>query len=182
MTESDLIIGCKNNDPKSQEQLYNRYAPKMLSVCRRYVSDLSIAQDLLQEGFIKVFSKICTYSGEGLFAGWMRRVFVTTSLEYLRKNDVLKDSTTIDENSADEINPSVLSTLTTADLLHCIDRLPVGYRTVFNLYVMEGYSHAEIDTQLQIQEKTSQSQLVRARKLLQKDVLTIIGQDYGQTR
>ncbi len=176
MNELDFIFGCKENDPKSQRLLFEKYAPRMLSICRRYVTDFETAQDLLQEGFIKVFTKIETYSGEGSFAGWMQRIFVTTSLEYLRRNNMMKDRISIDEceNIEDEIHPSVLSKLTTDDLLECIRQLPSGYRTVFNLYAIEGYSHSEIAKMLSISESSSQSQLVRARKILQRNVQCVI--------
>lgn len=158
------------------------YAPKMLGVCRRYVDDIETSQDLLQEGFVKVFGKIDTYKGEGVFAGWIRRIFVNTSLEYLRKNSSMKFSVAIEEckNIEDEFNTSVLSELTTEDLLNCVAQLPIGYRTVFNLYAIEGYSHNEIAEMLNIKESSSQSQLTRARKILQSHVQSIIGQEYAK--
>lgn len=180
MNEEKLIEECRKGNPQAQRSLYTLYAPKMMSVCYRYVNNKEIAQDILQDSFVKVFTKIDTYTGQGAFAGWVRRIFVTTSLEYLRKNDLMKFSVAIDEysNIPDEDNVSAMSQLTVDELLNCIAKLPPGYRTVFNLYAIEGYSHNEIANLLNIKEKTSQSQLLRARKILQKEVETIMGYEY----
>ena len=136
----------------------------------------------MQEGFIKVFAKIGTYKGEGSFAGWIRKIFVNTSLEYLRKNSCVKFYIPVDEcvNLEDDFNVSALSKLNTDDLLACIEELPVGYRTVFNLYAIEGYSHTEISEILNIKESTSQSQLMRAKRILQKNVQSLIGKEYAR--
>lgn len=176
MSEKELIEGCIKGNPKSQRSLYTIYAPKMLGVCYRYVNNREIAQDILQEGFIKVFSKINSYSGQGVFAGWLRKIFVTSALEYLRKNDLMRFSVSIEEyeNITDEVNTSALSQLSAEELMTCVTKLPPGYRTVFNLYAIEGYSHSEIANILNIKENTSQSQLLRARKLLQKNVHAIM--------
>lgn len=180
--ESDIIAGCKKRDPKAQHMLYSMYASKMLGICKRYACDTEIAQDLLQEGFIKVFAKIGTYKGEGSFAGWIRKIFVNTSLEYLRKNSCMKFYIPVDEciNLEDDFNVSALSKLNTDDLLACIECLPVGYRTIFNLYAIEGYSHTEIAEILNIKESTSQSQLMRAKRILQKNVQLLIGKEYAR--
>lgn len=184
MNDLELIAGCKRRDRKAQRELYTVYAPGMMSVCHRYVNDPATAQDLLQDGFVKVFTKIDTYSGEGSFAGWVRRIFVTTSLEYLRNNGFLKSSVPIEESGPveDDVNISIMSQLTAKELLACIASLPAGYRTVFNLYAIEGYSHNEIAEMLNIKESSSQSQLARARRILQKNVQSIIGQDYAKQR
>jgi RNA polymerase sigma factor (sigma-70 family) len=182
MNEQELIEGCKRKYPLSQRMLYNAYAPKMMSICCRYVSDKDIAKDILQDGFVKVFTKIGTYSGEGSFAGWVKRIFVTTSLEYLRKNDSMKLVVSLDEyeNIEDEINASVFSQLSADDLLSFIAKLPTGCRTVFNLYAIEGYSHSEIAKMLKIKENSSQSQLLRARRILQNNLKSIIGKEYAK--
>ncbi len=179
--EQSLINGCLKGDPKAQRLLYITYAPVMLGVCRRYVNDPDTAQDLLQEGFIKLFTHIGSYKGEGSLGGWMRRIFVTTSLEYLRQNDIARLSIPIEDcpGVEDDINPSVLSKLSADELYDCIAHLPAGYGTIFNLYVVEGYSHSEIADMLNIKESTSQSQLTRARKILQKMILSITGQKYA---
>ena len=177
MSEAELIERCKRRDPNAQRLLYEQFANKMLSVCVRYVSDLNVAEDMLQEGFIKIFDKIGSFRSEGSFAGWIRRIFVTTCLEYIRKNDPLKHNTDIEEYGyiEDKVNESVVSRMSADDLMSCIKRLPAGYRTVFNLYVIEGYSHNEIAKMMNIRESSSQSQLVRARRILQKEVTNLMG-------
>jgi RNA polymerase sigma factor (sigma-70 family) len=174
--EQRLIAGCKNAEPWAQRQVYELYASAMLSVCVRYVNDKETARDLLQDGFIKIFMKIDTYSGIGSFAGWMRRIFVTTALEYLRQNDALKQSESIDnyEYSIENADISILEKISADDLMQCVTELPNGYRTVFNLYAIEGYSHTEIANILTISENTSRSQFMRARKLLQQKVQSLI--------
>jgi RNA polymerase sigma factor (sigma-70 family) len=187
MSEQELIVNCKLRLPSAQQALYSLYAPKMLSVCRRYVTDPEIAKDVMQEGFVKVFTKINSYTGDGCFSGWIRRIFVTTSLMYLRKKSSVAYSVSIDEcenlvdvvAEGDEVTESSLNRLTADDLLRCIAKLPAGYRTVFNLYAIEGYSHGEIAKMLHIKESTSQSQLVRARKILQNSIKSMIGQAYA---
>ena len=126
----------------------------------------------MQDGFIKVFTKIDSYSGTGVFAGWVRRIFVTTALEYLRHNDVLKQSGSIDDLEIHVVHTdvSVVEQLSAEDLMRLISELPDGYRTVFNLYAIEGYSHAEIAEILGINDVTSRTQFMRARKILQKQV------------
>lgn len=170
--EQEIIVGCKRGEAWARKQLYEQFAPAMLSVCTRYAGNRETARDLLQDGFIKVYTKINTYSGSGSFAGWLRRIFVTTALEFLRHNDVIKQSVNIDECSeiADEIGHSAVEKLSADDLLKCIAELPDGYRTIFNLYAIEGYTHAEIAEMLHIQESSSRSQFGRARLLLQKNI------------
>jgi len=175
--EEQLIAGCKEGKPWAQKKLFEQYASVMLSVCVRYVPNRETARDILQDGFIKIFTKIDTYSGVGSFGGWIRRIFVTTALEYLRQNDALKQSTRIEEymNTIVDEEVTVLDKISSDDLMDCISRLPVGYRTVFNLYAIEGYSHTEIAEMLDISESTSRSQFMRARNILQKNVKFIIG-------
>lgn len=170
--EQELITACRQGKAWAQRKVYEQYAPSMMSVCFRYVNDRETARDLLQDGFIKVFSKIDSYSGSGAFGGWVRRIFVTTSLEYLRQHDALKQSDNLEEigHSIENEDETALQKLSAADLMQCIGQLPEGYRVVFNMYAIEGYSHAEIADILQITEATSRSQLMRARKLLQKAV------------
>lgn len=170
--EYTIIKACREGQSWAQRALYDQYAPSMLAICMRYVPDRETAKDLLQEGFIKVFTKIDSYAGSGAFGGWVRRVFVTTALEYLRHNDVLKESGNIDDMNVHAISTghSVVDELTAQELMDCVTRLPDGYRTVFNLYVIEGYSHSEIAEMLNINEVTSRTQFMRARKILQKEI------------
>jgi RNA polymerase sigma-70 factor (ECF subfamily) len=146
------------------------------------VTDRETAKDILQDGFIKLYTKIDTYSGTGSFAGWTRRIFVTTALEYLRQHDALKQSAPIEEygNLIEDHDATVLDKLSADDLMDCVAKLPDGYRAVFNLYAIEGYSHNEIAGMLDISESTSRSQFMRARKILQKEVQNIIGQEHAK--
>ena len=180
--EEQLIAGCKEGKPWAQKEIFERYSGVMLSVCVRYVTDRETARDILQDGFIKLYTKIDTFSGSGSFAGWVRRIFVTTSLEYLRQNDALKLRASIEEygNSIPDNDATVLDKISADDLMECIAKLPDGYRTVFNLYAIEGYSHPEIAEMLGINESTSRSQFMRARKILQTNVHSLIGQDHAR--
>ena len=173
--EQRLIAGCKNAEPWARKQVYELYASAMLSICVRYVTDREVARDLLQDGFIKIFTKVETFSETGSFAGWIRRIFVTTALEYLRQKDALKQSSNIEEfeNYFENEDVTVLDKISADDLLECVTKLSDGYRTVFNLYAIEGYSHAEIANLLNISENTSRSQFMRARMILQKNVLSL---------
>ncbi len=170
--EQRLITGCRKGETWAQKQVYELYASAMFSVCVRYVNDRETARDLLQDGFIKIFTKADTYSGSGSFAGWIRRIFVTTSLEYLRQNKALMESASLDESSysIEDEDISVLDKISADDLMNCVSNLSPGYRTVFNLYALEGYSHTEIAGMLNISENTSRSQFMRARKILQTRV------------
>ncbi|MDD3320160.1 MAG: sigma-70 family RNA polymerase sigma factor [Paludibacter sp.] len=174
--EQQLIAGCRDGKPKAQKAIYELYAPAMMSVCYRYVNDMETAKDLLQDGFIKLFTKIDSFSGTGAFGGWVRRIFVTTSLEFLRQTNALKLSTSIDEFEyfIENEDVSTLDKISADDIMKCISQLSDGYRTVFNLYAIEGYSHAEIAEMLNINEVTSRSQFMRARKILQKSVQELV--------
>ena len=180
--EEQLIAGCKEGKPWAQKEIFERYSGVMLSVCVRYVTERETARDILQDGFIKLYTKIDTFSGSGSFSGWIRRIFVTTSLEYLRQNDALKLRASIEEygNSIPDNDATILDKISADDLMECISKLPDGYRTVFNLYAIEGYSHPEIAEMLGINESTSRSQFMRARKILQKNVHSLIGQDHAK--
>jgi len=173
--EQELIAGCKDGKQWAQKAVYEQYAQIMLSVCYRYVNDRETARDLLQDGFIKLFTKINSYSGLGAFAGWVRRIFVTTALEYLRQTNALKLSSSIDEydHYIEDDDVPIIDKISADDLMKCVGELPNGYRTVFNLYAIEGYSHQEIANILSISENTSRTQFMRARKLLQKNVKSL---------
>ncbi len=167
--ELNLIRRCKEGDRLAQKELYEKLSPKMFALCIRYMGDRMTAEDILQEGFITLFAKLDTFSGDGSFEGWCRRIFVNTALMSLRKNDLLKDSDDID--TAWEVSsesPSPVQNLGYAELMTLVSSLPNGYRAIFNMYVIEGYSHKEIAQILGITEVTSRSQLQRARVMLQK--------------
>ena len=167
--EQLLIAGCKHNEMWARKKLYEQYAPAMMGVCIRYTGDRETARDILQEGFIKVFTKIDSYLGTGSFEGWMRRIFVTTALEYLRKDWSNRFFDEYDEK-IESSGTSALEKISADELLACIAKLPHGFRTIFNLYAIEGYSHSEIAEILKIKEGTSRSQFARARQLLQKNI------------
>jgi len=170
MEEKQLIEGCVRGEMQSQKKMYEQYAPAMMSVCMRYVCNRETARDLLQDGFIKLFAKIHSYSGKGSFNGWMRKIFVTTILEHFRRKDVLRYSVDIDkvDYQSDDDEVSHFDSFTEADLLKLIATLPNGYRTVFNMYAIEKFSHSEIAKELKISENTSRTQYMKAKKLLRK--------------
>ncbi|MDR2496348.1 MAG: sigma-70 family RNA polymerase sigma factor [Tannerellaceae bacterium] len=171
MNEQQLIDGCKRNDRLAQKELYDKYSRKMMGVCLRYVSDRETARDILQEGFVKLFTNVDSYLQEGPFEAWMRKVFVNSALEYLRKMDILKEAISLDQApEASSSFHSVLTELSAQELLAMVQELPAGFRTVFNLFAIEGYSHKEIGEMLGITESTSRSQYTRARQLLQKKI------------
>jgi len=171
ITESDLIEGCIKGDRRMQEELYRRFAPKMYAVCLRYSNNSEDAQDLLQEGFIKVYRNLHRFRAEGSFEGWIRRVFVNTSIEHFRKKSAkLSMVSEKEESTIEDTDISALESMAEKDIINIIQELSPGYRTVFNLYVVEGYSHKEIGDLLGISEGTSKSQLARAKAVLQKKV------------
>ncbi|MCD8208084.1 MAG: sigma-70 family RNA polymerase sigma factor [Bacteroidales bacterium] len=166
--ESKLIELCKEGNRIAQKAVYDRLAPKMFPVCIRYVGDRGVAEDMLQDGFVTLFSKLDTYKGDGSFEGWARRIFVNTCLMYLRKKDALKMSEDIDlaRNISSGWSDQVQN-IGYKELMKLITSMPNGFRTVFNLYVLEGFSHKEIAEMLGITEVTSRTQLSRARLWLQ---------------
>jgi len=170
LLDSDLIKGCISGDRRMQELLYKKFSPKMYAICLRYAGNSDDAQDLLQEGFIKVFKNLEKFRSEGSFEGWMRRVFVNTSIEHFRRKVNLNSITENEEKGIEDSTWNVLDSLAEKDIIQLIQDLSPGYRTVFNLYVLEGYSHKEIGDILGINEGTSKSQLARAKMILQKKV------------
>jgi RNA polymerase sigma-70 factor (ECF subfamily) len=173
ITEDQLIAGCRKGDPKAQKMLYERLAPKMLGVCFRYVQDREEAEHVMIGGMVKVFHKIDQYKGEGVFEGWIRRIMVNESLMYLRKHQSMSLEVDIEHADRAPDLDTIGQLLEIEDLMRMIKQLPIGYRTVFNLYAIEGYNHAEIGKMLGINENTSKSQLSRARKLLQNKLNTL---------
>lgn len=162
-----------------QEELYSRFSPRMYAVCLRYAGNSEEAEDILQEGFIKVFKKMDSFRSEGSFEGWMRRIFVNTAIEHFRRKRYLMPVTEKEENSIEGKYPSVLDDLGAKDILALVQELSPGYRTVFNMYVVEGYTHREIADMLGISEGTSKSQLSRAKAILQDMVRTFIDKQRG---
>jgi RNA polymerase sigma factor (sigma-70 family) len=146
----------------------------MYGVCLRYAGNAEEAEDILQEGFIKVFNKIGSYRSEGSFEGWIRRIFVNTAIEHFRKKIYLQPITEYEENTVEGKYLSVLDDLAEKDIIQLVQQLSPGYRTVFNMYVVEGYTHRQIAEALGISEGTSKSQLSRAKLILQDLVKTFI--------
>ena len=162
-----IIDGCRKQDRKAQRALYESHAPTMLSVCMRYIREANIAEEQMLQGFMTVFDKIDSYKGEGSFEGWIRRIMVNTCLMWIRKNKVMYKEVDIDDVHY-ELNFEVLqNNLETQELMNLINELPQGYRTIFNMYAIEGFTHAEIAEKLKISTNTSKSQLSRARTFLQ---------------
>jgi len=170
-TEEVLVQKSLKGDHRAQRDLFERYASSMLGVCLRYVSGKMEAEDIMIIGFKKAFDHINTYSGTGSFQGWLRKIMVNESLTYLRRNKNMY--VTVDIEKVDTIpNYSYHEEhLCEEELMAMIWELPVGYRTIFNLYAIEGYSHKEIAKLLEISVNTSKSQLSRARILLQNKLL-----------
>jgi RNA polymerase sigma factor (sigma-70 family) len=176
-SETEMIAGCVKGDRKFQQALYNQLSGKMFAVCMRYANEYSSAQDLLQEGFVKVFRNIEKFRNEGSFEGWVRRIFVNTAIEHYRKQVTLYALHDTEVKSYEYYEENAVETLKHQDILKMIQKLSDGYRTVFNLYVIEGYSHKEIGDMMGISEGTSKSQLARARYLLQKMIMEETGAD-----
>lgn len=178
-TINDLMEGCKAGDRKMQELLYKQTSSKMFAICMRYAKDRMEAEDTLQMGYIKVFHKIKEYRGEGSFEGWIRRVMVNTAIESYRKN--LRNLTVVQLEDAYE-QPATdfdFSRLGMQDLMKLIHQLSDGYRLVFNMYIIEGYSHREISETLGISEGASKSQLSRARAILKEKIIKMEGMNYA---
>lgn len=173
LTDEQLVKKCLEKDSLAQKQLFDSFSRKMMGVCLRYTKDVEEAQDVLQIGFVKVFEKLHLFNNEGSLEGWIRKVLVNTALDQIRKNKKFDDNvdlSKVDYNMASE-NENVLDQLSANDLLKIIQAMPTGFRTVFNLYAIEGYSHQEIADQLNISINTSKSQYSRARVYLQKIIL-----------
>lgn len=171
MSEAELIKQCIAGKPLAQKQLYEQYSRKMMGVCMRYAGNYDEAKDVLQDGFIKLFEKLSTYSGTGSFEGWMRRIFVNTALDAYRKNKQERALLDIDDVGYYlSVKELVTDEMAAEDLMKILQTIPTGYRAVFNMFAIEGYSHKEIGEMLGITESTSKSQYSRARDFL-KNIL-----------
>lgn len=167
MTEKDLIAACKKNDRKAQQTVYDRYAPIMFGVCKRYVKIREDVEDVLEDAFFKVLTNIHQFKEMGSFEGWIRRIVVNECLMFLRKKHNFRMTVEISDLEV-KSTMTVEDDLAAQDILDLLDRLPTGYRTVFNLYVLEGYKHREIAEILGVSINTSKSQLILAKKRLQQ--------------
>lgn len=168
----DVWQACKEQNRKAQALLYNYFSKKMLVVCLRYAHSTLEAEDILQNGFVKVFTKHHLYDGTGSLEGWIKRIMVNTAVETYRKNKVTFSDISLEESTLPVASDLSADKTSYKDLLALITQLPTGYRTVFNLYAIEGYSHKEIADMLLISEGNSKSQLSRARQWLQHKLTT----------
>ena len=170
-----IIIGCINRDKLSEDLLYAHFAPIAYAICLRYVSNQDDAKDVFQDAFVKVYLQIKNYNKQGSFEGWVRRIFVNTAIDYCRKNKNLKFDQFNDSHDAVAEDESIdtYPTMPKEKLLALIRNLPDGYRLVFNLYAIEKYSNKQIAETLNIEEGTSKSQLFKARKMLQKEIIKL---------
>ncbi len=166
--EKKLVEGCLNNRASEQKELYERYYGKMLGVCLRYAVDRDDAKDILQDGFVKIFQNISTFTFSSPLEVWMRRVMVNTAIDKYRKNALTPIHQDIDMAGQVSVDDDILGKISADELLKCINAMPDGYRMVFNMYIIEGFSHKEIGEKLNISEGTSKSQLSKARAYLQK--------------
>lgn len=169
--DKHLLDSCIKGEREAQRVLYDRLASRMFPVCIRYIGDRTLAEDVLQEGFITLFTKLKDYKGDGSFEGWARRIFVTTALMSLRKKDALKMSEELDVVRGMKADTtSQIQNIGYKELMELVMSLPPGFRTVFNMYAIEGYSHKEIAETLGITETTSRTQFSRARVWLQNKI------------
>ncbi len=162
-----MIKGCIEQDASVQKQLFLLYSRKMMTVCLRYARSRADAEDILQDGFIRLYQHIHQFKFAGSFEGWMRRIFVNAALKKYQTKRSDKEQTGIEFHPEEPVQPEAISALSEQEILDLIGQLPEGYKLVFNMYVIEGYSHKEIGKMLQINEATSRTQLLKARKYLQ---------------
>ena len=169
MTEEQMLTGSIRNNAAAQEAFYDRFSPRMLGVCYRFAKSREDAEDMLQEGFIKIFTQLSQYRNEGSLEGWIRRVIVHTCINVLKKNKKFSDTVDITYAQGFHTNEDLVPSLLQAkQIVEYIRSLPLGYRTVLNLYAIEGYSHKEIGVMLEIGESTSRSQYTRAKAMLEE--------------
>ncbi len=177
-SDEELRVLCIKGDGNAQNELYRRYAPKFWGICLRYAKNRMSAEDILQEGFIRIFTYLDRFENKGSFEGWMRRTMVNTAINYYKKNLSTAREAEYHEYMSEKSNDAdALSSLSYQELLNLVQKMPNGYRTVFNLYIIEGYSHRDIADSLNISENTSKSQLSRARAYLQMQIRKIYGEE-----
>jgi RNA polymerase sigma factor (sigma-70 family) len=172
ISEQQLLQHCLQNKEWAQKQLYDMYNNRFYPICLRYATNIDDAKDMLQEGFIRIFTNIKQFKGDGSLEGWMRRVIVTTALNYLKKHQkhLHKDVETINEENYAVNN--TYSIMEVKDIMQCFQLLPYAYKVVLNLYTIEGYSYGEISGLLQIEESSCRTRVFRAKQLLQKIFLS----------
>jgi RNA polymerase sigma factor (sigma-70 family) len=178
--ERKLIEECLKQKPRAQEELYKTYTNRMYAICMRYADNPDTAKDLLQEGFVRVFRALDRFRFEGSFEGWMKRIFINNCIEYYRSHKSDPWVSDVDEAVGLEAEDHTISNLGLEELMKAIQSLPTGYRTVFNLFAVEGYTHREIAEQLQISENTSKTQLLKARNMLQRILAGLEKTNHGR--
>ena len=171
MTEKELVQGCLKEDGAYQKALFDRYAPKMLSVCRRYARHSMEAEDLLQDAFIRIFDKLGSFRGDGSLEGWVRRIVVHACIRNYRKSSFKKEQFGLEHLPEEPVEAEAISNMSANEMLALIKELPDGYRMAFNLFAIEGYGHAEIAEMMGCGESTSRSQLAKARRWLQARII-----------
>ncbi|OFY35585.1 MAG: hypothetical protein A2W91_07920 [Bacteroidetes bacterium GWF2_38_335] len=173
MDDKKLIKKCLKKDTGALEELYKQFSPKLYGICLRYTKNKMEAEDLLHDGFIRILDNLETYRGDGSFEGWLCRIMVTTAINYYRKKGTRYEDVEINNiGQEDVIENDITSMMSHNEMLDVIQQLPEGYRVVFNMYAIEGYSHKEISEMLNISENTSKTQLLKARRTLQKKIFT----------
>ena len=171
MDDESLIAGCIKGNQMAQKALFDSFSPKFFALCLRYMNSKYEAEDVLQEGMVKIFTKLPEYQGKGSFEGWMRRIIVNTCLDQIRKNQKLKMDVSIDKEEYKlSMNANILENMSANELIEEIKKMPPGYRVVFNMFAIEGYSHQEIAKKLGVKESTSKSQYLRARAYLKERI------------
>lgn len=170
LTEAEIVYRCLQQDILAQNELYRGYAGKMMAVCMRYARNRDAAADIMQDGFVKVFINLKSFKGEGSFEGWIKRIMINTALKQYRKDLKFKNDVDIDSAYNLTFESDIVSRISAKELMGHIQELPDGYRTIFNLYVVEGFQHNEIGELLGISEGTSKSQLSRARNYLMQTI------------
>jgi len=167
-TPQEIIRGCKKQDPRFQKALVVQYSGLLMAVSRRYTKNQASSKDVLQEALIQILKSITNYKEQGTFEAWMKRIVINTSIKYFSKKSFKNELYTIEDQSEKSVEPNAYSNMAAAELMEVINKLPDSYRTIFNLYAIEGFSHKEISEMLDITESTSRSQLTRARASLKK--------------
>jgi RNA polymerase sigma factor (sigma-70 family) len=173
MKEEDLIIGCVKEDRNCQKELYRKFAGKMMVVCLRYASSRMEAEDMLQDGFIKIFDNISKFKMEGSLEGWVRRIMVNTAINKIRSNKIRFEEIGDDSEDFRDQDKNVIDRMSEQDILDLINKMPQGYKYVFNMYAIEGFSHKEIADSLGIEEASSRSQYAKAKKYLQSQIIKL---------
>jgi len=167
-TPQEIIRGCIKQDPRFQKALVVQYSGLLMAVSRRYSKDPSSSKDILQEALIQILNSITSFKEKGSFEGWMKRIVINIAIKYFRNKSYKNELYTIEDHPENSVEPIAYSSMAAAELIEVIERLPDSYRTIFNLYAIEGFSHKEISEMLHITESTSRSKLSRARSSLKK--------------